>query len=217
MPTKNYTYLYKSLGNSKLLKLQVIVLFLTTYIDWILMPYITKLEGLHLPVLAISFYMLLGATDGLIQPLFKKVKIYKIYMFVIILDLIQILSYLLSEVNMVAFTYLILSIFTLQAITFEISRIHTIDFMKEEIEIKDYLMLRSFVVSVAIIGGAVTAMVLDYFDVKLATMLCTLAILGVLAIIIEYKLYKKLKNIVQSEDTITEKQRTLLSEKMTLK
>lgn len=216
MPTKHYIYLYKSLGNSKLLKLQVIVLFLTTYIDWVLMPYITKLEGLYLPVLAISFYMLIGATDGLIQPLFKKVKIYKIYLFVIILDITQMLSYFLSDVNMVVFTYTILSIFTLQAITFEISRIHTIDFMKEEIEIKDYLMLRSFVVSVAIIGGAVSAMVLDYFDVKLITTLYTLGILGFFAILIEYKLYKKLKTIVQEEDTITEKQRTLLNEKITL-
>ncbi|OIP52923.1 MAG: hypothetical protein AUK54_10125 [Helicobacteraceae bacterium CG2_30_36_10] len=216
MPTKHYIYLYKSLGNSKLLKLQVIVLFLTTYIDWVLMPFITKLEGLYLPVLAISFYMLIGATDGLIQPLFKKVKIYKIYLFVIILDITQMLSYFLSDVNMVVFTYTILSIFTLQAITFEISRIHTIDFMKEEIEIKDYLMLRSFVVSVAIIGGAVSAMVLDYFDAKLITTLYTLGILGFFAILIEYKLYKKLKTIVQEEDTITEKQRTLLNEKITL-
>jgi len=216
MPIKNYTHLYKSLEHSKLLKLQVLVLFLTTYIDLVLMPYITKLEGLHLPVLAISFYMLIGATDGLIQPLFKKVKIYKIYLFVIILDIIQMLSYLLSEVNMVLFTYVILTIFTFQAITFEISRIHTIDFMKDEIEIKDYLMLRSFVVSVAIIGGAVTAMVLDYFDVKLITMLYTLGILGLFAIIIEYKLYKKLKIIVQNEDTITQKQRVLLNEKITL-
>lgn len=216
MPIKNYAHLYQSLGNSKLLKLQVLVLFLTTYIDWVLMPYITKLEGLHLPVLAISFYMLIGATDGLVQPLFKKVKIYKIYLFVIILDIIQMLSYLLSDVNMVVFTYTILSIFTLQAITFEISRIHTIDFMKDEIEIKDYLMLRSFVVSVAIIGGAVSAMFLDYFDVKLTTMLYTLGILGVFAILIEYKLYKKLKTIVQNEDTITEKQRTSLNEKITL-
>ena len=216
MSIKHYSHLYKSLGNSKLLKLQVFVLFLTTYIDWVLMPYITKLEGLHLPVLAISFYMLIGATDGLIQPLFKKVKIYKIYLFVIILDIIQMLSYLLSHFNMAVFTYAILTVFTLQAITFEISRIHTIDFMKDEIEIKDYLMLRSFVVSVAIIGGAVSAMILDYFDVRLINMLYTLGVLGFFAILIECKLYQKLKTIVQNEDTISEKQRTLLNEKIRL-
>lgn len=193
MAVKNYKKLYIELNKSKFLKLQIIVLFVTTYIDWVIMPYVTKLEGLHLPVFMISFYMLLGATDGLIQPLFKKIKIYNIYFFVIILDVIQIISYLFSSYDMVLFTYIILSIFTLQAITFEISRIHTVDFMKDEINIKDYLILRSFFVSSAIIGGAVTAMIFDYFGVKLINMLIFLALLGVFAVLIEYKLYKKFK------------------------
>ncbi|MFA5462306.1 MAG: hypothetical protein WC274_09540 [Sulfurimonas sp.] len=215
MPVKNYNELYKEIGKSRLLKLQVVVLFLTTYIDWVIMPYITKLEGLYLPVFMISFYMLIGSTDGLIQPLFKKIKIYRIYLFVIILDIVQILSYALSELNIVIFTYTILSIFTIQAITFEISRIHTVDFMKDEIGIKEYLMLRSFVVSSAIVGGALTAMILDYFGVKLQSMLILLGVLGVFAIFVEYKLYIKLKNRVQKEDTIIQRQKALLSEKIT--
>jgi hypothetical protein len=215
MPVKNYNELYKEIGKSRLLKLQVVVLFLTTYIDWVIMPYITKLEGLYLPVFMISFYMLIGSTDGLIQPLFKKIKIYRIYLFVIILDIVQILSYALSELDMLLFTYTILSIFTIQAITFEISRIHTVDFMKDEIGIKEYLMLRSFVVSSAIVGGALTAMILDYFGVKLQSMLILLGVLGVFAIFVEYKLYIKLKNRVQKEDTIIQRQKALLSEKIT--
>jgi hypothetical protein len=159
--------------------------------------------------------MLIGSTDGLIQPLFKKIKIYRIYLFVIILDIVQILSYALSELNIVIFTYTILSIFTIQAITFEISRIHTVDFMKDEIGIKEYLMLRSFVVSSAIVGGALTAMILDYFGVKLQSMLILLGVLGVFAIFVEYKLYIKLKNRVQKEDTIIQRQKALLSEKIT--
>ncbi|MCJ7764992.1 MAG: hypothetical protein MUP09_03530 [Thiovulaceae bacterium] len=216
MPKRHYLQLFRELAKSRLLKLQAAVLFLTTYIDWVVMPFITKLEGTHLPVFMISFYMLLGASDGIIQPLFKKVKIYRIYLFVILLDLIQIVSYTLVWSSMVIFTYAILSIFTLQAITFEISRIHTTDFMKDEIEIKDYLMLRSFIVSSAIIAGAMSAMVLDYFGVKLTTTLGILAFLGVFAIIIEYRLYAKLKNIVQSSKTIIEPQKTLLNEKITL-
>ncbi len=215
MPTTHYKQIYSDLIKSKLLKLQVIVLFVTTYIDWTIMPYITKLEGMYLPVFMISFYMLIGATDGLIQPLFKKVKIYNIYLFVIILDIIQILSYSLYMVDIVIFTYIILSIFTIQAITFEISRVHTIHFMKDEIEIKDYLILRSFFVSSAIIGGAVTAMIFDYFGVRLGAMLIFLSVLGVLAIVVEYMLYKKFRNILQDEDTIIERQKVLLNEKIT--
>jgi membrane protein implicated in regulation of membrane protease activity len=180
------------------------------------MPFIAKLEGLYLPVFMISFYMLLGAADGLIQPLFKKVKIHRIYLFVIILDLIQIGSYALAWSDMIVFTYAILSIFTLQAITFEISRVHTVDFMKDEIEIKEYLILRSFIVSTAIIAGALSAMILDYFDVKLSFTLIMLGILGIFAIVVEYKLYAKLKKIVQNGETIIERQKTLLNEKISL-
>lgn len=214
MPAKHYKQLYKVLGDSKLLKLQVIVLFLTTYIDWVLMPFLTKLEGIYLPVYMISFFMLIGASDGLLQPLFKKVKIYRIYLFVIILDLVQIASYWLIEVDPLIFTYTMLSIFTFQAITFEISRIHTIDFMKEEVDIKEYLMLRSFVVSTAIIAGALSAMILDYFEVDLSHVLFALALLGLVALVNEYKLYQKFKKIIQTEDTVIERQKTLLSEKI---
>lgn len=216
MSINHYRELYKVLGKSRLLKLQVVVLFLTAYIDWVLMPFIAKLEGIYLPVYMISFYMLIGATDGLIQPLFKKVKIYRIYLFVIILDLVQMGSYILADVDILVFTYVILSIFTLQAITFEISRIHTIDFMQDEIDIKDYLMLRSFVVSSAIVGGAVTAMILDYFDVNLKHVLMVLAAFGAYAVFTEYKLYAKFKMIVQTEETIIERQKSLLNEKINL-
>ncbi len=216
MPKRHYIKLFRELGKSKLLKLQAAVLFLTTYIDWVVMPFITKLEGTHLPVFMISFYMLLGASDGIIQPLFKKIKIYNIYLFVILLDLIQIGTYALVWTDMVIFTYAILSVFTLQAITFEISRVHTIDFMKDEIAIKDYLMLRSFIVSAAIISGSISAMILDYFGIKLLTTLMILTFLGSFAVIIEYRLYAKFKKIVQNDDTVIERQKTLLNEKFTL-
>jgi fucose permease len=87
--------------------------------------------------------------------------------------------------------------------------------MKDEIEIKDYLILRSFFVSSAIIGGALTAMIFDYFGVRLGDMLIFLSVLGVLAIVVEYMLYKKFRNILQDEDTIIERQKVLLNEKIT--
>ena len=216
MPLRHYLGLFDELRRSRLLRLQAAVLFLTTYIDWVLMPFVTKLEGTHLPVFMISFYMLLGASDGFIQPLFKHVKIYRIYLFVILLDLVQIGVYALSEVDIVLFTYALLSIFTLQAITFEISRVHTIDFMQGEIGLKEYLMLRSFIVSGAIIAGSLTAMVLDYLGTERSSMLLFLALLGLFSIIIEYRLYRKFRRIVQQEETIITRQKSLLNEKINL-
>ncbi len=214
MPARHYRKLFRELFKSRLLKLQAAVLFLTTYIDWVLMPFLTKLEGTHLPVFMISFYMLLGASDGIILPLFKNVKIYQIYLFVIVLDLTQIACYWLESVDIVLFTYVILSLFTLQAITFEISRVHTIDFMKEEIELKEYLMLRSFIVSGAIIGGSVTAMVFDALHVKLGEVLILLGVLGLYAVLIEWRLYMKFKKIVQNETTIIERHKSYVNEKI---
>ena len=97
MPVRHYRKLFRWLAHSRLLRLQVAVLFVTTFIDWVLMPFLTKLEGTHLPVFMISFYMLLGASDGFVQPLFRHVRIHNIYLSVIVLDLIQILVYGLEQ------------------------------------------------------------------------------------------------------------------------
>lgn len=214
MPAKHYVNLLKHIKKSRMLKLQASVLFLTTYIDWVLMPFITKLEGTYLPVMMISFYMLLGASDGFVQPLFKNIKIHRIYLFVILLDIVQICTYFLVTFDMKIFTYMILSIFTLQAITFEISRVHTIDFMKDDIDIKDYLMLRSFVVSGAIILGSGCAIILDYLSVSLATVLLALGIFGVFAILIEFKLFMKFRKAIQNEQTEIFRSKILLNEKI---
>ena len=120
----------------------------------------------------ISFFMLLGALDGFIQPLFKNIKIYNIYLFTIILDIIQLTSYLFFSESIIFFTYLILTIFTIQAITFEIARVHTVDFMQDEsIELRDYLMLRSFMISLAIVTGSISAMIYDSITKELIGML----------------------------------------------
>ncbi len=214
MALKNYKSLFKELKKSYFLSLQSVVLFLVTYIDWTLLPYITKLEGTYLPVFMISFFMLLGALDGIIQPLFKNIKIYNIYLFTIILDIIQISSYFLLSHSILVFTYIILCIFTLQAITFEIARVHTVDFMQEEeIELKDYLILRSFMISLAIIFGSISAMLFDYLNIKLSSLLVYVGSLGVFAIFIQYKLYKKFKKKVTLNEVLIEKEKRDLSDK----
>lgn len=48
MPTRHSRKLFSELRRSRLLKLQAAVLFVTTFIDWVLMPFLTKLEGTHL-------------------------------------------------------------------------------------------------------------------------------------------------------------------------
>ncbi len=214
MAYKHYVSIFNEIQKSKFLKIQAITLFITTYIDWTLIPFVTKLEGTYLPVFMISFFMLVGALDGFMQPLFKNIKIYNIYLFTILLDLIQIFSYLFFSYSILFFTYLILVIFTIQGITFEIARIHTVDFMQDEsIELKDYLMVRSFMISLAIVTGSLTAMIFDYFTKELGYLLIYLTFLGVGGIILQYSLYLKFKKRVIFNQVEIKKDKTELYEK----
>lgn len=214
MAFKNYAPIFTEIKSSNFLKIQSLTLFLTTYIDWTLIPFVTKLEGTYLPVFMISFYMLVGALDGFIQPLFKNIKIYNIYLFAIILDIIQIFSYLCFNQDILLFTYIILTIFTIQGITFEIARIHTVDFMQDEkVELKDYLMIRSFMISAAIVTGSFSAIIFDYFTQDLNILLSFLAILGIIGIYLQYKLYKKFKKRVLTNQIEIEKDKRELFEK----
>lgn len=214
MPLQNYSSIFKEIKKSKFLKIQAFVLFVITYIDWTLIPFVTKLEGTYLPVYVISFYMLIGALDGFIQPLFKHVKIYNIYLFAIFLDVIQIFSYFFFEYSVLVFTYVILTIFTIQGITFEIARIHTVDFMQDEaVELKDYLMIRSFMISLAIVLGSLTAMLYDYLTFDMKYLFIYLSIFGVLGIILQIILYKKFKKKIYSDDVILQTDKRELFEK----
>lgn len=214
MALTHYALMFKEIKNCKFLKMQSLALFLTTYIDWTLIPFVTKLEGTYLPVFMISFYMLVGALDGFIQPLFKNIKIYNIYLFAIGLDIIQIFSYLVFFDSIIIFTYVILTVFTIQGITFEIARIHTVDFMQDEnVELKDYLMIRSLMISGAIVLGSLSSMIYDYFTKELSYLFIYLTFLGLIGIYIQFLLYKKFKKKLYSNEIQIQKDKRELFEK----
>jgi len=214
MKLRNYKFILHEINQSTFLYLQSMAILCITYIDWTLMPYVTKLEGTYLPVYMISFFMLIGALDGIIQPLFKHIRIYKIYLFSIVLDVVQIASYSLYLVSVELFTYVILAIFTIQGITFEVARVHTVDFMKHEsIGLKEYLMIRSFIISLAIIVGGVSAMLFDYLDVPLLYILGYLTLLALFGIYLQYRLYKIFKKRIYLSDVELEQDKKELYEK----
>ncbi|WP_345980886.1 hypothetical protein [Sulfurimonas sp. HSL3-2] len=215
MPLKNYSSIFVEIKKSRFVRIQSLVLFIITYIDWTILPFITKLEGTYLPVYMISIFMLIGALDGFIQPLFKNIRIYHIYLFSILLDIVQIGSYLVFSASIIIFTYIILSIFTIQGITFEIARVHTVDFMQDEdVELKDYLMIRSFIISGAIIVGGISSIVFDYFKTDLNIILIYLSVLGVIGIFFQYKLYRKFKHKSLNSTVELQKDRKEIFEKI---
>ncbi|MBU0632172.1 hypothetical protein KKA17_05985 [bacterium] len=215
MPHRHYASIFAEIKKSRFVRIQSLVLFIITYIDWTILPFITKLEGTYLPVCMISIFMLIGALDGFIQPLFKNIRIYHIYMFSILLDIVQIFSYMVFSASVLVFTYIMLSIFTVQGITFEIARVHTVDFMQDEdVELKEYLMIRSFIISAAIISGGISSIVFDYFKTDLNVLLIYLSVLGIVGIVFQYKLYKKFKLKSLNSQVEIEKDRKEIYEKM---
>jgi hypothetical protein len=211
---KNYGAIFTNIRGSEFLKIQSLALFITTYIDWVLMPFVTKLEGLHLPVYMISLFMLLGSLDGFIQPIFREIKIHKVYLFTALLDIIQILSYSIYFYSIKYFTYAILIVFTIQAITFEIARVHTIDFMQDEkFELKDYLMIRSLMISGAIVFGGISAILFDAYIKDILFLLIFLSFFGIYGIYLEFKLYLKFKRRLIKNKIIIEREKREMYEK----
>jgi hypothetical protein len=211
---KHYSTIFKEINSCKFLKIQSLTLFIITYVDWTLIPFITKFEGTYLPVFMISFYMLVGALDGFIQPLFKNIKIHNIYLFAIFLDIFQIFSYLVFSFSVIGFTYVILTVFTIQGITFEIARIHTVDFMQDEkVELKDYLMIRSLMISAAIVSGSLSSMIFDYLTLNMNYLFVFLSIVGLIGIYFQIVLYNKFKKRHVISEIIIEKDKKELFEK----
>ena len=214
MPAKHYSSIFREINSCKFLKIQSLTLFIITYVDWTLIPFVTKFEGTYLPVFMISFYMLIGALDGFIQPLFKNIKIHNIYLFAIFLDIFQIFSYLVFSFSVIAFTYVILTVFTIQGITFEIARIHTVDFMQDEkVELKDYLMIKSLMISAAIVSGSISSMIFDYIGINLNYLFIFLSIIGLIGIYYQIILYKKFKKKMNTSEIIVEIDKKELFEK----
>ena len=158
-----YRSLFEEFRTHPLVRLNALSLFVIVYIDWMLMPLITKLEGTYLPVYMIGFFMLLSASDGIVQPLFKEVSLRNVFYASALLDAFQIVAYALFWIDTELFVYVILTIFFIQAVIFEIARIHTIDRFNLSVELKSFLILRTMVISAATILGTLFTIVFDFF------------------------------------------------------
>jgi len=194
-----YLALWHTINRHPLLQVHTASLFLVIFIDWMLMPLITKFEGLYLPIYMISFFMLLAASDGFIQPLIKKVRQRYLYRFSAFLDTIQLGCYALAFTRPELFTYAMLTLFTVQGITFEITRVHTTDYLTTWIEVKEYLMTRSLVISLATVSGTGFAMLFDLVSGNMFVLIMIAAVLTAMAILLQLRLATLFKRFSPQE------------------
>ncbi len=183
-----YISLFEEFRTHPMVRLNALSLFAVVLIDWMLMPLITKLEGTYLPVYMIGFFMLLSASDGIVQPIFKEVSLRYVYYASALLDTLQIFSYALFWLNTELFVYVILLIFVIQAVIFEIARIHTIDRFNLSVELKSFLILRTTVISGATIIGTLFTMVYDFFGGNPEYLFYLTGVLGIWGIVLQIRL-----------------------------
>lgn len=74
-------------------------------------------------------------------------------------------------------------------------------------------MIRSFIISLAIMLGGVSAMLFDYLDVPLLYILVYLTVLALFGIYLQYKLYKIFKKRIFLSDIELEQDKKELFEK----
>lgn len=194
-----YSALWHTINRHPLMQVHAASLFLVVYIDWMLMPLITKFEGLYLPIYMIGFFMLLSASDGFIQPLFKKIRQRYLYRFSAALDTVQLGCYALAFTSPELFTYAMLTLFTAQGITFEIARVHTTDYLTTWIEVKEYLMTRSLIISLATVTGTGFAMLFDLISGNLTVLIGIAAVLTLAAIVLQLRLATLFKRFSPQE------------------
>ncbi|MEZ4694600.1 MAG: hypothetical protein R2837_11580 [Aliarcobacter sp.] len=83
----------------------------------------------------------------------------------------------------------------------------------EKVELKDYLMIRSLMISSAIVAGSISSMIFDYLSINLNYLFIFLSVIGVIGIYYQTILYKKFKKRANNSEIILEKDKKELFEK----
>ena len=83
----------------------------------------------------------------------------------------------------------------------------------EKVELKDYLMIRSLMISAAIVSGSISSMIFDYIGINLNYLFIFLSIIGLIGIYYQIILYKKFKKKMNTSEIIVEIDKKELFEK----
>ncbi len=94
---------YKSLD--EFIKVQLFVLFIVTLSWSLVIPIVTKLQGLLWTTSMISIYLILHKLSVFIMPYFKKISLKTSYKTLIILDIVYMLSMFIYFINIELFIY----------------------------------------------------------------------------------------------------------------
>lgn len=152
---------YKKFDN--FIKVQLFVLFIVTLSWSLVLPIVTKLQGLMWTTSMISAYLILHKLSVFIMPYFKKVSLKSSYMSLIILDIVYLLSMVIYFIDVEYFIYteaILVVVYGLAVNIFGINyRLYIMDRYKANI-FKDTQYSEQIAMAVAgIIGYAIVILV----------------------------------------------------------
>lgn len=173
-----------------------IAISIAIVIDWLMISYFTKAMGMYVPLYIISMYYIVGELAGYTEPYFKKVTTATTFLILIVLDTAQLMVIFISFYDDVLFTYLLMIIFSLQAILYEIYSIKTAQYIENYVDkyrVSEVLSVLLFNRSNMIITGLLLSVVYSLIFQTYDMLFTFIIVLMTVSIYYEYKLYSYIK------------------------
>ena len=173
-----------------------IAISIAIVIDWLMISYFTKAMGMYVPLYIISMYYIVGELAGYAEPYFKKVTTATTFLILIVLDTAQLMVIFISFYDDVLFTYLLMIIFSLQAILYEIYSIKTAQYIENYVDkyrVSEVLSVLLFNRSNMIITGLLLSVVYSLIFQTYDMLFTFIIVLMTVSIYYEYKLYSYIK------------------------
>lgn len=195
---KKFSNDYGFMLRDEFLKNYVIAIGIAIVVDWLMIPYFTKLMGQYVLVAFITIYYIVSELAGYIEPSLEKFKISTIFGFLIVLDTIQFLCLGLFFIDEKIFVYSLMCVFASQAILYEIYTIKTTYFFekyKKNISITKLQKLLLFNRTNMIFVGLFLSLIYSLFTENYVYLILFIMMLMCISISREIKLYKYVKSV----------------------
>ena len=183
---------------SNIMDKYMITISLAIFIDWLLLSYFTKNMGLYVPIFIISIYYIISEFGGFLEHYFHNIDARIIFIVVLIMDVLQLFTMFVHFYNIELFTYILVVIFSIQALLYEIYSIKIIqlcEIYEKGIKISKIQSYLLFIKSNMVVLGLVLSVIYSLFFINYDYLICLVISLGIFSIYQEIYLIKYIKEL----------------------
>lgn len=189
--------LHELIKKDEFTKYYVFAVGIAILVDWLMMPLFTKFMGIYAPLTLISIYYIVSEFAGYIEYYFENTKIHKVFFVLILSDFIQLIAMFTYFINIEYFTYLMMVIFSFQALLYEIYNIKSMQFIEKYSDInvskfQSFLLFnKTNMVVIALLISLIYFLITDNYDYLIGFII----LISFLNLINEIKLFSYVKKI----------------------